>query len=239
MKIDSFLFTNAGGRECNEDAIGHSICPAGNCFVIADGLGGHSNGQTASSAVVESLKKTEWSSDPESMLEILRKQLFSVHENILELQQTSKSDMKSTVVALFMSENHAVYGNVGDSRLYHLHGGTIDCLTKDHSVAYKKYKSGEINKYQINHDEDQSRLLRALGNPRKFEADCYSLQPAAGDGFLLCSDGLWTFLTEEEILIDFLKSNSAYEWMQLLLLRAVDKMPLDSDNFSAITILVQ
>jgi len=239
MKFDCFFYTNPGGRDNNEDAIAHSLFPDGGCFVVADGLGGHKNGQLASSAVAEYLNNVNWKIPSDTIQSFLAEQLEAAHYKVCELQTETESQMQTTVVALVCSESQAVCGNVGDSRLYYLRNGSVDYVTSDHSVAYKKYKSGEINKYQINHDADQSRLLRSLGNHSKHEADIHMLDIAPGDGFLLCSDGLWEYLSEEEIQIDFLKSSSAYEWMMLLLLRAVNKMPLDSDNFSAITVIAE
>ena len=148
--------------------------------------------------------------------------------------------MKSTVVALAIRDNLAAWANVGDSRLYYLHSRTIARTTEDHSVAYKKYKSGEITKFQIGTDEDQASLLRALGNVERSHPDCDhpDSELAAGDGFLLCSDGLWEYISDDEILVEYLKADSAQTWAEQLLLRTMERIRPGSDNLSLIAVLV-
>ena len=148
--------------------------------------------------------------------------------------------MKSTVAALAVSGGRAAWAKVGDSRVYYLHGRAIEKITEDHSVAYKKYKSGSITRAQIGMDEDQSCLLRVLGNSDRNKPDVGSpdspIEP--GDGFFLCSDGMWEYLLDEEILIDFLKAETAQDWAEQLLLRAMDRIRPKNDNLSLITVMV-
>ena len=244
MRLDSYVFTSAGGREHNEDAAAKrefsSPAPAGGIYVVADGLGGHQYGERASACAVETLTAAEAPAAEEDGEAWLRAQLETANTRILAQQRETQAVMKSTAVVLLIRGERAEWANVGDSRLYYLHGRELTGVTEDHSVAYKKYKAGEISRDMIGTDEDQSSLLRALGNPERHEPSFYSsaapLSP--GDGFLLCSDGVWEYLPDGEILIDFLKAGNARQWAELLLLRVISRVQPGNDNLSLITVMV-
>lgn len=231
MRLDYHIFSNAGDREINEDAAGVRLLPDGGRFVLADGLGGHQNGQIASKAVVKYLLKVEGIPLPERM--------ENANAGVLKLQEQSRSRMKTTAVALTISGDRAEWAHVGDSRLYYFRADRMVSVTEDHSVAYKKYRAGEITRAQIGQDEDQPQLLRALGNPRDAQAEfgsAGSLLP--GDAFLLCSDGVWEYLLDEEILVDLLKSETAKAWAEQLLLRVMERVEPGHDNLSLIAIML-
>lgn len=239
MTLDCFEFTHQGGREYNEDSVGTKITESGGLFVVADGLGGHLHGDVASKCVVDIL--TSSFSDAEKEVEVwMTDAIATANEKLLDLQEQNACKMKSTVVALSVNVNGACWANVGDSRLYYIHNCEITSITEDHSVAYKKYKSGQISRAEIAFDEDQSCLLRALGNPDRCQPDVYHSGKALtkGDGFVLCSDGLWEYVFDNEILVDYLKSDCAEKWGQLLLQRAISRVGTDNDNLSLITLIV-
>ena len=167
----------------------------------------------------------------------LSRQIGEANEAILDMQQRSHSSMKSTVVALTVRDKQAVWAHTGDSRLYHLRGGRIEHITEDHSVAYKKYKSGEISRADIGTDEDQSSLLKALGNSSRWEPDTGGCALLPGDAFLLCSDGIWEYVTDEEILADRLKSDDPKSWAELILLRVIARIPPRCDNLTLVAVM--
>ena len=239
MNIDSFLYTNTGGRDHNEDAVGRCTLPDGELFVVADGLGGHMFGEQASAFVVKSLTEAEISNDETDTAAWLETQIEEANTGLLRLQDETRSNMKSTAVTLLIQGNEAQWANVGDSRLYYFHRGELAFVTEDHSVAYKKYKAGEITRAQIATDEDQSSLLRSLGNKERHQPALGGATLTPGDGFLLCSDGLWEHLHDGEILFDYLKSDSAKEWAEQLLLRVIARQKPGTDNLSLITVIVQ
>lgn len=239
MRIDSFLYTNTGGRDHNEDAVGHCALTDGELFVVADGLGGHMYGERASASVVKSLTETDPPGDDKAADAWLEEQIEQANANLLALQEETRSNMKSTVVTLLLHDNEARWANVGDSRLYYFHQDALAFVTEDHSVAYKKYKSGEITRAQIATDEDQSSLIRSLGNKERHQPALGGATLVPGDGFLLCSDGLWEYLHDGEILIDYLKSGSAKEWAEQLLLRVIARQKPGTDNLSLVTVIVQ
>lgn len=243
MKLDIYMYTNNGGREYNEDFADFRADDDRAFFVLADGLGGHYGGDVASHCIVQHLIEA-WEADTGKLprKEWLEKQILQANEALLNLQKEKKGRMKSTVAALCFDADRASWAHVGDSRLYYLAGGEINRLTADHSVTYRKYKAGEISRNDMNFDEDRSRLLRAVGDAGHCEPECKSMGEGQklmpGDAFLLCSDGFWEYLYDEEILVDCLKSETAKEWGELLLLRVMKRLKPDSDNltFMAVTL---
>ena len=239
MTLDSFAFSHTGGRSGNQDSVGVLETPAYSLYVVADGLGGHLHGEQASACAVGTL--TEQDAPPaEDMAAWLQERIALANSRILQLQEERHSNMKSTVTALVVKEEKAAWANVGDCRLYYIHDRTIEKVTADHSVAYKKYLSGEITRAQIATDEDQSSLLRTLGNASRNQPDLHAPEHpiVPGDGFLICSDGMWEHLQDDEILIDFLKADCAETWTRLLLQRAMDRFRPGHDNLSVITVMV-
>lgn len=240
MIFDEYEYTNKGGRFYNEDSIGARQIGEAGIFVVADGLGGHQFGEVASACVRDTLLDG-WSPQESDRAEWLTLQIKEANDQVLRLQQEKNSVLKSTVVSLAIDGEQAVWANIGDSRLYYLHQSEIYQITEDHSVAYKKYKAGEITREQIGQDEDQSCLLRSVGSKERYEPDvCVSNVPLeSGDAFLLCSDGVWEYLKDEEILIDYLKSKTAKDWAELLLVRMMARIDEGNDNLSILTLILK
>lgn len=238
--FDVFEYTNQGGRSYNEDSIGSSYDDSSGIFVVADGLGGHARGEKASAAAVETII-SGWSVSRDDTSAQLKAKIAEANQNILFLQKTENAVMKTTVAALAVNGDNAVWANVGDSRVYFIHGNSIHAYTNDHSVAYKKYKAGEITREQIGSDEDQSRLLRSLGSEERSEPDIYTsdVPVEPGDAFFLCSDGAWEYLMDEEILIDFLKSETAGRWAEFMMLRIMERINGGNDNLSLLTVILE
>lgn len=240
MRFDIYEYTSCGGREYNEDAVGHSVAGESGVFVVADGLGGHQFGELASACVRDTLLEAFDGGFDRPLGEWLIQQVARANQNILDLQAQKNAVLKSTVAALAVDGKRAVWANVGDSRLYFLRKDKICAVTNDHSVAYKKYRAGEITREQIATDEDQSALLRTLGSEDRNEAEVYDreMEIIPGDAFLLCTDGMWEYIFDEEILIDYLKAHDARQWAELLLLRLMNRITGGNDNLTALTLIV-
>ena len=242
--MDMFLYTNKGGKDNNEDSA--VCCDRDNdkLFMLADGLGGIEGGETASAYVVNSiadswkrLKTSDMSA--EQRAERLTELVISANKGLIAEQEKTNTKMKSTLVALEIGKDLAAWSHVGDTRLYYISDGYIKHITHDHSVAYKKYVSGEISFYDINTDEDQTSLLRCVGDENRCIPETgYSEKLKKGDSFILCTDGAWSNLFSEEILVDCLKSKSCKEWTELLLLRILERITPDNDNLTILTVRV-
>lgn len=240
MIFDTYEFTSPGGRSYNEDSVGSRTEEDHGLFVVADGLGGHSFGEAASACVRDTLLESFpcQDGDPAAWLE---ERIAEANQRVLELQEEKNAVLKSTVVALYVMGSRAVWAHAGDSRLYLIHEGRVRACTEDHSVAYKKYKAGEITRKELATDEDQARLLRSIGGPDHNEPDVHVYEEllAPGDAFLLCSDGAWEFLNDQEVAIDLLKSRSARQWAEALLLRMMERIQGGHDNLSLLTVILK
>ena len=241
MRIDTFEFSSKGGRERNEDAVSLRIVEDKGIFVVADGLGGHKDGNLASQKSVAFLCES-WS--------LLEGQAFSrewmeaairkTNQGLLMMQEERRSNMRSTLAMLLIDGERSAWANVGDTRIYYIRDGELARVTEDHSMAFLKFKTGDILRSALAKDPDQSRLLRSLGDKERNTPDIYenprALKP--GDAFLLCTDGLWEYLKDEEVAIDYLKSSNAREWGEHLLLRVIERIHAGNDNLSFITVFL-
>ena len=90
----------------------------------------------------------------------------------------------------------------------------------------------------VYHDDDRSSLLRVLGKPT-CQPETEAETAAPGDAFVLCSDGFWEFVYNEEMLLDLAKASSPQHWAELMLLRHIRRIPPGNDNFSLITVFVE
>lgn len=237
MIFDTYVYSTAGGRSKNEDSAAARKLPDGILCVLADGLGGHGGGEIASDTVIKHFMEIPIN-EFENADEWFQTQFAHINQQIIEQQEAMSCNMRSTAAVILCKGNTVYRANIGDSRIYTITGREIE-VTEDHSVAYKKYKSGEITRAEIGSDEDQPRLLRALGNETRFSHDYSSAEIKSGDGFLLCSDGLWEYVYDNEVLFDYLKATSAREWAELMLTRAISRIKPGNDNLSMITILLK
>lgn len=237
MKLSVYSYTSRGGRAHNEDSLRCSCDGERGIFALADGLGGHNKGEVAARLAAETICEggTGCLPDGNGLLERFQ----TANRRILDAQrEPGQEEMRTTAAALVLENGHACWAHIGDSRVYRVSGGTITQATRDHSVTYMKYLGGEISYMDVCHDDDRSSLLRVLG-----KASCApeggSGPAAPGDAFLLCSDGFWEFVYNEEMLADRLKARTPEDWARLMLLRHIRRTPSGNDNFSLITIFVE
>lgn len=235
MKLTSFVYSSCGGRSQNEDAVRSQQKDGRAVFVLADGLGGHQYGEIASGIAADTVR----AAFPPPIREELFAAAEAANRAILEAQkQNGHQNMKTTLVCLSVEEAQAAWLHIGDSRLYHFSGGALKTVTRDHSVSFKKYLGGEISYLALNHDPDRSSLLRVLGNE--------AIQPEAGqavllpgDALLLCSDGFWEYVYDQEMVIDWLKSETPRQWVTYMLLRLMERIPPHNDNCSVIAVFAE
>ena len=238
MTITTYSYTNPGGRNYNEDTIRLEAGDTRHIFALADGLGGHGGGAAASALAADALCRSCLTC-PQADEAALAAAVQAANEAVLEGQALpGQEEMRTTLVALCLDGSRAVWAHVGDSRLYRLSQGRIAQLTRDHSVTYRKYLGGEITRMDVHHDDDRSSLLRVLGRPA-CAPETGSDGLRSGDAFLLCSDGFWEYVYQEEILADFLKAETPEQWGQSMLLRHVRRTPPGNDNYSLIAVFVE
>lgn len=227
MIVDSAKYTCAAGHDINEDSC---LCrPERGIYIVADGLGGHSSGETASSAAIDYLDKNCLGDyTPEEVNRLLEGANTEVLNN--------GDDGKTTVAAAFIENGSFIYANVGDSRVYYFRKGKIIAATKDHSVCQAAVDMGTLRPEDIRGNEDRSRLLKVLGSEQSLNIKKRypAIEIENGDSFLICSDGFWEYVYETEMEVDLHKSESAEQWLKYMLKRHILRAENKGDNYTAV-----
>ena len=150
--------------------------------LVADGMGGHKGGETASALAVSVIKNylSQNSGDTE---DILRTAIVKANNEVFEhsLKVPELDGMGTTVVLLKMENNIAYIAHVGDSRAYYINGESILQLTKDHSVIQKLLDSGTITKLQAENHPQKNLITRAVGTDKYVEIDINRIICTKGD----------------------------------------------------------
>ncbi len=239
MKIRYDEYSYIGGRLHNEDSLFCGEKSGKGVFVVGDGSGSDGNGAIASSVVTKAIGYSLENAVPGSWS--MRRAFVNADKELKGAQQKpGLADMRTTAAVVHIDHGSAYLAHCGDSRIYHLSGGKSPLITADHSISYRKYVEGEITFDDIHHDEDRNHLTEALGNPKTSPTLAKKkIHLSPGDGFLVCTDGFWVNLLEEEIYIDYIKSENSGRWLEFMLLRILPRLNRQSDNLSAITITVE
>jgi len=242
VRMTEAWLSEAGGRETNQDRVDFVTSGPFKCWVVCDGLGGHRGGEEASRLATAAMTET-FMSAPGCSADLVRYCLQAGEDALLRVQAENPDleQMRTTAVVLLSDGDRAVWGHVGDSRLYHFREGHLHGQTRDHSVPQVLADTGDITHDQIRHHEDRSRILRSLGSGGELKpalsADV-ALMP--GDAFLLCTDGFWEFVLEHEMESDLLQSSAAdaQTWLDTMVGRLRQRASGEFDNLSALTVVV-
>ncbi len=240
--MDWAVVSHAGTREVNEDSAGAVETQNIQCFVVADGLGGHGKGDIASTLAVEAFKKIFHESQ-ESIEETMRSAFGQAQKEILDeqIRTNLKMQMKTTLVSLAITEDSLIWGHIGDTRLYAFSHNRVKTRTLDHSVPQMLVLAKEIKEKEIRNHPDRNKLLRVLGvsgEVPRFELSAIKKRRKF-QAFLLCTDGFWEMILEKEMQQCLRKSKTAQEWLEkmeeIIRQRGEGK---EMDNFSAIGVFL-
>lgn len=191
-------------RETNQDSI--YISNNKQLYIVADGMGGHSGGELASTMAIkylaEKVKELITTKEITDYGEILRQAVLFANNKIKSYADAEPSlkGMGTTVVSILFDEDSVKVANVGDSRAYVISQGQLFQLSKDHSVIQEKINYGIYTRKQAAKDPNKNYLSRTVGFEEDVEVDIFDFKPRPGDIFLLCSDGLHGKLSDEDIL---------------------------------------
>ncbi len=201
-------------RKLNEDFF--ILCPDENLFLLADGMGGHNAGEVASKMALESVEKfiresrrnddmtwpfqpdPEWPTEANRLAVGVRLANRTVFE--AARQMNALKGMGTTIVALLFNDKEAYISHLGDSRAYCIRSGTITQVTEDHSLVNEQVKSGQITPEEAKTSPYRNVITRAVGIKDDVETPILNVTAKPGDVFVMCSDGLTGFLSDEEIL---------------------------------------
>lgn len=190
-------------RKTNQDAFDRFDDPDRGeiLLVVADGLGGHQGGATASKMAIGTLGKLIRDGDGDSSTRLkcaIERANFEIHE--LAGRDRTLEGMGTTVVALMLCERGSSFvAHVGDTRLYRLRGGEFEALTEDHSIVALLLRRGDIRRDEARDHPKQNQITQAVGVSDEVETEITSIDIKPGDTFLLCSDGLHGMLSDSEL----------------------------------------
>ncbi len=172
----------------------------GPLFVVADGLGGHAAGEVASRCAVESALRAWTEGTPAAPHQALRAAARTANTAVFDASlERGKRGMASTFTALTLAGRQAVIAHVGDSRCYLVRAGACSQLTNDHSRVGEMLRSGLLTPEQAANHPARSMITRTVGAEPMVQVDLVRQDTAAGDTFVLCSDGLWDVVARPEI----------------------------------------
>lgn len=228
-------------RSKNED---HIYSDAGlGLLVVADGMGGHRSGETASRLAVEVVRdffhKDQQVAGPRDSsysetTNRLSAAILLANRTIYETAQRSPglNGMGTTIAAAVLRGNQVSFAHVGDSRIYLVRSGSIMQLTDDHSLVQEQVRHDRITREEAALSAMKNILTRAVGIDSEVIADLGELTVLTGDILLLCSDGLHNMVSDEEMLEIISRAGNVHAASEFLVDTANDNGGLD--NISAI-----
>ena len=202
MKFSVFQISRRGGREKNEDRMGYCYTRASGLFVLADGMGGHPDGEVAAQIAIQTVsalfqrEAQPALADPQAFLAMA---LLATHQAILKhaSERGLADSPRTTLVAAVVQAGRASWVHCGDSRLYFVRDGAVLARTRDHSYLELGDAPRPLFERAIT---NRNVLFTCLGSPAKPIYDrAGPVLLEQGDRILLCSDGLWGTLDDPHI----------------------------------------
>ena len=239
MQFSVYQVSRKGGREKNEDRMGYCYTRDAGLFALADGMGGHPEGEVASQLALQTLSamfQREARPKLAEPLRFLQEAIIAGHHQLLRYasERGLMDTPRTTVVACLVQGNSAYWAHCGDSRLYLVRGDKLVARTRDHSYSELQETLSAV--VPMGDRVNRNVLFTCLGSPGKPVIDTAGpLNLVAGDRVLLCSDGLWGSLSDELIAQVFSSmpiANAVPELVERALRVAGDK----SDNVTALAI---
>lgn len=233
MKISLSYYSDIGHRKNNEDSLSATEVKNGVLAVVADGLGGHQNGEYASREAVSTMNRLLI--EEELSEDSLEDAVLEADDAVRRLHETVPGAL-TTIAVLWLCDERAVAAHVGDTRIYQFRGGRVLYQSVDHSAAQLAVMAGEISLEEIRGHRDRNKLIRVLGGESAPRVAQRLLDVRANDAFLLCSDGFWEQIREEEMLAALEGKNDAGAWLDEMRKRVE---PAARDNNTAICIIIR
>lgn len=230
--MDIRSLSQPGGRPVNEDRVVHRCSGKAFFAAVADGLGGHGSGDLAAEAVLKHLEES-FPGEGASK-EMLQRLIAESNELVL-----SSCSGKSTL-AMIWGQGDAVFSvHVGDSRIYQFRNQEILFQSRDHSVSQLAVAVGEITQAEVRGHVDRNKLIRSLGSRDGGLPEIHPLELQPGDGILLCSDGFWELILEDEMINMYKNAATAQAWLDAMARLVSQRTGDHGDNYSAAVLLYE
>jgi len=195
-------------RDHQEDSIGivEPSDPAilqrkGRLYLVADGMGGHNAGEVASQMAAAEIPRAYYADPSPDIPTALTNAVASANQAIIQHAQAAAGQigMGTTATLAVVREREVIIGNVGDSRTYLLRNGALTQVTQDHSLVAAQERAGVLTPEQARNHPQRNVITRALGKTDSAQPDFFNGSLQVGDTLILCSDGLSTMVTDNEI----------------------------------------
>jgi len=252
LKIETFGLTDTGMlRQNNEDSF--LVEDDLNLYLVADGMGGHAAGEIASHLAVESIRefiqksaevsKPTWPFPTPKEFPLpwqrLMASIMAANGMIYRHSRENRNlaGMGTTVVAILLRDDEAIYAHVGDSRLYLLRNGQFYLKTEDHSWIQEQINAGSLTAEEALRHPLRNVITRALGGASVVSVDIASMSLEPGDLLLLCTDGLTTML-EDEMIASLLREGGSLQQQANRLIETANKMG-GHDNTSVVLVRIR
>lgn len=228
-------------RDINQDAF--FVMPDERIFLVADGVGGHNDGELASRTVMADIaeyvkeKPLPDDADDETVKNYFENVIRYVNTHIYDMaRKNAPGGMATTLVALYLKDGKAYAANVGDSRIYQIRDGGITQITEDHTYVNSLVKEGIITKEQGKTHPDRNMITRAIGAEKDVRPDLFIFDIKEGDILLLCTDGLYNEVSDQELC----EALSSAGDMRTACSALVDEANLrgGADNITAVSVRV-
>ena len=204
--MECYYITDPGKvRERNEDSV--EICENGTqekLLIVADGMGGHKNGEIASSIalnlICDRFKSISSVGNKEDAINWLQSTVSEANVAIFKYvsEHPESQGMGTTIVMAILTPSFLLIGNIGDSSGYIYKGNKIHKITVDHTLVNLLVKSGELTKEEAKVHPKKNVLMKALGSNTNVDMDIFNVELNI-DGIFLCSDGLTNMLDDTQI----------------------------------------
>lgn len=247
MKIIASSICKQGGRDYNQDYVSCSVLQNMACLVTCDGLGSYIGSEVASrlcaTKVVETYEQIR-DIDVERAFkpEFIQSYIQTAHEYVSEYKEKNpKIKSSCTTVACVVTDcKTTLMAHIGDTRIYFFRQNKLAYQSKDHSLSQVAVEMGEIPLRDIRSHKDQNKLTRVLGSDYYISPDIeVSSEPlSVGDSFILCTDGFWEYVYEEEMEQDLKSSATPIECVNKMEARLLKRINKFNDNYTVLVAMV-
>lgn len=235
MRFSIYQESKTGGRKNNQDRMGYCFTRDSLLMIVADGMGGHVQGDMAAQIAVQTIgadfqkNATPTLKSPQRFLE---DSFLDAHREIHHYRALNKlpESPRTTVVACVVQKGTAYWAHAGDSRLYWMRGGEVIAQTRDHSKIQSMILQGLAAPSEVETHPERNKLFNCLGSPTPPTVELSrKMTLKAGDTLFLCTDGLWSAVTEQTIAAAF-AGNTVMRAVPDLLYLALLQAGSDADN---------
>jgi serine/threonine protein phosphatase PrpC len=239
MRFSVYQVSRKGGREKNEYRMGYCYTRDAGLFALADGMGGHPEGEVASQLALQTLAamfQRDCKPTLADPLRFLHEAIIAGHHQLLRYatQKALIDTPRTTVVACLLQGNAAYWAHCGDSRLYLVRGEKLIARTRDHSYSELQQTMSQV--VPMNDRFNRNVLFTCLGSPGKPVVDTVGpLLMQSGDRLLLCSDGLWGTV-DDNVITEQLARRDISDAVPELVEQALRNGGAKSDNVSVLAV---